>query len=241
MDIFLTIIQYVGAVSFTISATIYAIHKRADIIGALVFSLLTCFGGGAIRDIVLGQLPPQILVSRDAHYLALVSIGVCLVCYHFGFIKKIARFADRHQHSFLIEFTDSLGLASFTVSGLEIAIEYGKTGFVILVFAGCITGVGGGILRDICSAEIPSVFKKHIYLIPVIIASVFFALTYDKIPEILSVIIACVIIISIRMLAFKFKWNLPIPRAENKEQGENESKSAETKETELERELSHSK
>ncbi|MBQ7789125.1 MAG: trimeric intracellular cation channel family protein [Clostridia bacterium] len=241
MDIFLTIIQYVGAVSFTISATIYAIHKRADIIGALVFSLLTCFGGGAIRDIVLGQLPPQILVSRDAHYLALVSIGVCLVCYHFGFFKKIARFADRHQHSFLIEFTDSLGLASFTVSGLEIAIEYGKTGFVILVFAGCITGVGGGILRDICSAEIPSVFKKHIYLIPVIIASVFFALTYDKIPEILSVIIACVIIISIRMLAFKFKWNLPIPRAENKEQGENESKSAETKETELERELSHSK
>lgn len=241
MDIFLTIIQYVGAVSFTISATIYAIHKRADIIGALVFSLLTCFGGGAIRDIVLGQLPPQILVSRDAHYLALVSIGVCLVCYHFGFIKKIARFADRHQHSFLIEFTDSLGLASFTVSGLEIAIEYGKTGFVILVFAGCITGVGGGILRDICSAEIPSVFKKHIYLIPVIIASAFFALSYDKIPEILSVIIACAIIISIRMLAFKFKWNLPIPRAENKEQGENESKSAETKETELERELSHSK
>ncbi|MBP3494966.1 MAG: trimeric intracellular cation channel family protein [Clostridia bacterium] len=223
MDIFLTIIQYVGAVSFTISATIYAIHKRADIIGALVFSLLTCFGGGAIRDIVLGQLPPQILVSRDAHYLALVSIGVCLVCYHFGFFKKIARFADRHQHSFLIEFTDSLGLASFTVSGLEIAIEYGKTGFVILVFAGCITGVGGGILRDICSAEIPSVFKKHIYLIPVIIASAFFALTYDKIPEILSVIIACVIIISIRMLAFKFKWNLPIPRAENKEQGENET------------------
>ena len=223
MDIFLTIIQYVGAVSFTISATIYAIHKRADIIGALVFSLLTCFGGGAIRDIVLGQLPPKILVSRDAHYLALVSIGVCLVCYHFGFFKKIARFADRHQHSFLIEFTDSLGLASFTVSGLEIAIEYGKTGFVILVFAGCITGVGGGILRDICSAEIPSVFKKHIYLIPVIIASAFFALTYDKIPEILSVIIACVIIISIRMLAFKFKWNLPIPRAENKEQGENET------------------
>ena len=217
MDIFLIIIQYVGAVSFTISATIYAIHKRTDIIGALVFSLLTCFGGGAMRDIALGQLPPLILVSREAHYLALVSIGVCLICYHLGFIKKIASFADRHQHSFLIEFTDSLGLASFVVSGLEVAIECGKTDFVILAFAGCITGVGGGILRDICSAEIPSVFKKHIYLIPVIIASVFFALTYTKIPELLSVVIAIVIILSIRMLAFAFKWNLPIQKTEKDE------------------------
>ena len=170
-----------------------------------------------MRDIALGQLPPYILVSREAHYLALVSIGVCLICYHLGFIKKIARFADRHQHSFLIEFTDSLGLASFVVSGLEVAIECGKTDFVILAFAGCITGVGGGILRDICSAEIPSVFKKHIYLIPVIIASVFFALTYTKIPELLSVVIAIVIILSIRMLAFAFKWNLPIPKTEKDE------------------------
>jgi uncharacterized membrane protein YeiH len=217
VDIFLTIIQYVGAVSFTISATIYAIHKRADIIGALVFSLLTCFGGGVIRDIALGQLPPYILASQEAHYLAIVSIAVCLICYHLGFIKKIARFADRHQHSFLIEFTDSLGLASFVVSGLEVAVKYDKASFVIMVFAGCITGVGGGILRDICSAEIPSVFKKHIYLIPVIIASVFFALTIDKIPEIVSLIITIAIIISIRMLAFKFKWNLPIPKAEEKE------------------------
>ncbi|MBQ7906631.1 MAG: TRIC cation channel family protein [Clostridia bacterium] len=222
MEIFLTIIQYVGAVSFTISATIYAIQKRADIIGALVFSLLTCFGGGAMRDISLGQLP-LILVSREVHYLALVSIGVCLVCYHMGFIKKVARFADRHQHSFLMEFTDSLGLASFVVSGLEVAIELGKTDFVILVFAGCITGVGGGILRDICSAEIPSVFRKHIYLIPVIIASSIFALVYDKLPEFVSPIIVIVVIIAIRMLAFKFKWNLPIPKSEPSEEKESET------------------
>lgn len=216
MDIFLTIIQYVGAISFTVSTTIYAIHKRADIIGALVFSLLTCFGGGAMRDIALGHVP-YILVSREAHYLALVSIAVCLICYHLGFIRKIGSFANRHQHSFLIEFTDSIGLASFVVSGLEIAIEYEKTSFVILVFAGCITGVGGGILRDICAAEIPSVFKKHIYLIPVIIASCIFAFTFGKIPHLVSVVLTIVIIIAVRMLAFYFKWNLPIPKAEEPE------------------------
>ena len=216
VDIFLTIIQYVGAVSFTISATIYALHKRTDIVGALIFSLLTCFGGGFMRDLAIGgENPPRILIDTEAHYLLLVSIGVCLACYHLGFFKKISSFADRHQHSFLIEFTDAIGLASFTVSGLEIAIECGKTGFVVLVFAGCITGVGGGILRDVCSAEIPSIFKKHIYLIPVIIASCFFALTYNKINEIVSLVIIISFIIIVRMIAFVCKWNLPIPGAKD--------------------------
>lgn len=220
MEKFLIIIQCIGAVSFTVSATIYAIHKRADVIGALVFSLLTCFGGGFIRDLAIGNLPPSILSSKVLIWTALLSVVVCIVCYHLGFVKKIARFADRHQHSFIIEFTDSLGLASYVVSGLEIARATGNTGFVVLTFAGCITGVGGGILRDICSAEIPAVFRKHIYLIPVIIASVFFALTYNHINEVLSVIITMLIVIVIRMLAFKFKWNLPKPKTEEKSKEE---------------------
>ena len=223
METFLIIIQCIGAASFTISATIYAIHKRADVIGAIVFSLLTCFGGGFIRDLALGNLPPSILSSKVLILTAVLALVVCIVCYHLGFFKRIARFADRHQHSFIIEFTDSLGLASYVISGLEIANETGNDGFVVLVFAGCITGVGGGILRDICSAEIPAVFRKHIYLIPVIIASVFFALTYKHINEVLCVIITMLIVIVIRMLAFKFKWNLPIPKSE-------ETKIAEEKE-----------
>ena len=225
MDIFITIIQYVGAVSFTISATIYAIHKRTDIIGALVFSLLTCFGGGVIRDIAIGQLPPSILVSHSSYNLAIVSIVVCLAFYHLAFIKRVHTFIDKHEHNFLLEFTDALGLASFVVSGMEIAIANGKTSFVVIVFAGCITGVGGGILRDICSAQIPSLFRKHIYLIPVIVASIFFALTYNKI-EVISVIITVLIIITVRMLAFKFKWNLPKPKPQ-------ETEKTKEKETEL--------
>ena len=222
MEVFLIIIQCIGAISFTISATIYAIHKRADIIGALVFSLLTCFGGGFIRDIALGNNPPSILSDKVLIATAALSIVVCLICYHLGFIKRVAEFADRHQHSFIIEFTDSLGLASYVISGLEISRELGYEGFVVLVFAGCITGVGGGILRDICSAEIPAVFRKHIYLIPVIIASVFFALTYKHIDEILCVIITMVIVIAIRMIAFKFKWNLPIPKSEEEKSNKKE-------------------
>lgn len=222
MEVFLIIIQCIGAISFTISATIYAIHKRADIIGAIVFSLLTCFGGGLIRDIAIGNALPSILSDKVLIATAILSMVVSIICYHLGFIKRVSRFADRHQHSFLIEFTDSLGLASYVISGLEIAREAGHDGFVVLVFAGCITGVGGGILRDICSAEIPAVFRKHIYLIPVVIASVFFALTYKHMSEVLCVIITMLIIIVIRMLAFKFKWNLPIPKSEEEKKEEKE-------------------
>ena len=222
MEVFLIIIQCIGAISFTISATIYAIHKRADIIGAIVFSLLTCFGGGLIRDIAIGNALPSILSDKVLIATAILSMVVSIICYHLGFIKRISRFADRHQHSFLIEFTDSLGLASYVISGLEIAREAGHDGFVVLVFAGCITGVGGGILRDICSAEIPAVFRKHIYLIPVVIASVFFTITYKHMSEVLCVIITMLIIIVIRMLAFKLKWNLPIPKSEEEKKEEKE-------------------
>ncbi|MBO5091034.1 MAG: TRIC cation channel family protein [Clostridia bacterium] len=222
MEVFLIIIQCIGAISFTISATIYAIHKRADIIGAIVFSLLTCFGGGLIRDIAIGNALPSILSDKVLIATAILSMVVSIICYHLGFIKRVSRFADRHQHSFLIEFTDSLGLASYVISGLEIAREAGHDGFVVLVFAGCITGVGGGILRDICSAEIPAVFRKHIYLIPVVIASVFFTLTYKHMSEVLCVIITMLIIIVIRMLAFKLKWNLPIPKSEEEKKEEKE-------------------
>lgn len=222
MEVFLIIIQCIGAISFTISATIYAIHKRADIIGAIVFSLLTCFGGGLIRDIAIGNALPSILSDKVLIATAILSMVVSIICYHLGFIKRVSHFADRHQHSFLIEFTDSLGLASYVISGLEIAREAGHDGFVVLLFAGCITGVGGGILRDICSAEIPAVFRKHIYLIPVVIASVFFTLTYKHMSEVLCVIITMLIIIVIRMLAFKFKWNLPIPKTEEVPQQDRE-------------------
>ena len=221
MDTFLIILQYVGVISFAISATIYAVHKRTDIIGALVFSLLTCFGGGLIRDMVIGRIPPNLLVNKEYHILALVCVLTCILCYCLGFVTPIGAFMRKHQHSVIIELTDALGLASFVVLGAESAIEFGKNGFVILVFAGCITGAGGGILRDICAAEIPAVFRKHIYLIPVIIASCFLVLTYDKMPEIVSVIITILIIISIRMLAFKFKWNLPIPKEKEIEKVEN--------------------
>lgn len=81
MDIVLTVVQYIGIIAFSISGTIVAIKKRTDVVGALIFALLTSFGGGLMRDLILDR-PISLLWSKDYRYMALVCIGVSLVCFH---------------------------------------------------------------------------------------------------------------------------------------------------------------
>ena len=211
VDIILSIVEYIGVISFAISGTVIAINKKADAVGAVVFALLTCFGGGMIRDVALG-ITPRILTNREYHYLALTCIAVALTCFVLAFIPKTASFILKHSHDFAVEFTDAIGLSVFCVFGVNVAIELSGGNPVLLIFCGCITGVGGGMLRDICSAEIPFIFRKHIYLIPTLCGASFYALTYKHIPQLASMLIAISIIISVRVLAIIFKWNLPVPK-----------------------------
>ena len=213
VDVILNIVEYIGVISFAISGAVIAINKKADAVGAVFFALLTCFGGGLIRDIALGDVP-RILTVTSNYYLALVCIIVSLICFALAFIPKTASFITKHRHDFIIDFTDAIGLSVFCVFGVDVAIEIGHTNPILLIFCGCITGVGGGMLRDICSAEIPFIFRKHIYLIPTLCGAIFYTLTYKHIHHLASLLIAIGIIIAFRVLAIKFKWNLPVPKGE---------------------------
>ncbi|MBR2025246.1 MAG: trimeric intracellular cation channel family protein [Clostridia bacterium] len=211
VDIILSIVEYIGVISFAISGAVIAINKKTDVVGALFFSLLTSFGGGMIRDIALGNVP-RILTDTSYYYLALTCILVSGICFTLAFIPKTADFLTKHSHDFAIEFTDAIGLSVFCVFGVDVAIELGYTNPILLIFCGCITGVGGGILRDICSAEIPFIFRKHIYLIPTLCGAIFYTLTYKHIPHLASLLISIGIIIVFRVLAIIFNWNLPVPK-----------------------------
>ena len=215
MDTVLKIVEYIGVISFAISGTVIAINKKTDGVGALVFALLTAFGGGMIRDIILG-ITPKILTETSYHFLALACVVVSLFCFILAFIPKTAIFISKHSHDFVIELTDAIGLSVFCVFGVNVAMEISiEPNSVLLIFCGCITGVGGGLLRDVCSAEIPFIFRKHIYLIPALVGSTFYALTYDIMSSTLSMFLAIGIIIALRILAIIFKWNLPIPKTHN--------------------------
>ena len=232
MDIVLTIVEYIGVISFAISGTVIAINKKTDAVGALVFALLTCFGGGMIRDICLGTAP-KILTDTGYYVAASVALAVSLVCFDCAFLPKTAKFITEHSHDFIIDFTDAIGLSIFCVFGVQVAIEQGYSSPVVLIFCGCISGVGGGMLRDICSAEIPFIFRKHIYLIPTLCGAILYTLTYKHIHPVASMLIAIFFVIGLRTLAIIFKWNLPVPQGEGEGIKETNQESVQNPEKEL--------
>ena len=189
-------------------------NKKTDIIGALLITVLTCFGGGMLRDFVLGQTPPNLLANPAFWVQELVAISVCVVLFHISFFKKVLRLLAKHQHDCWLELTDAIGLAAFVVIGVEYACAQGfEANSIIVIFSGCITGVGGGMLRDICTATIPRIFHKHVYLLPCIIGSALYVFTKSDavLGEIWSMVLTIAFIIVVRILAIVYKWNLPRP------------------------------
>ncbi|MGM9681809.1 MAG: trimeric intracellular cation channel family protein [Eubacteriales bacterium] len=213
VDTVIFIVECLGAVAFALSGTLVAVEKRADAIGAFVLSLTTAFGGGLIRDIILGITPPALLTDRGTQLQALIAVLIAMVCYHLTFYRAAAGFISRHKNDFRLNLLDAIGLGVFCVVGVNVAIEQGyRDNVLLLVFMGCITGVGGGILRDIFGNSIPMVFRKHIYMLPAILGSLIYVFTLRLIHQIPAMLISISFIIAIRVLASHFRWNLPVPK-----------------------------
>ena len=214
MNIFFTIIEYIGVFSFSVSATLFALNKKTDIIGALLISLMTCFGGGMLRDFCLGMVPPNLLSNPSFWVQELFCLCICALLFHISFFKKVLSMLSKHQHDFWLEVTDAIGLAAYVVIGVDYAIKAGfEDNTVLVIFCGCITSVGGGMLRDICTATIPRIFHKHIYLLPCILGSILYVFTKgdNSLGRIWSTVLTMCLIIAVRILACIYKWNLPRP------------------------------
>ncbi len=213
IDTILFIIQCIGIASFAVTGAIIGINKKADMLGTVFFSILTAFGGGFIRDITIGRIP-RIFTDRDYYILVIICVTTSLACFLLAYIKPVGEFICKYKHNFIVDFTDAMGLSIFCVLGVDAAKEVVGEGApaILLIFCGFITGVGGGLLRDICSATIPFVFRKNIYLTPAILGATLYTLTYPYLPPLVSLLISFSLILTIRMLACRFKWNLPVHR-----------------------------
>ena len=119
-----------------------------------------------------------------------------------------------------------IGLALFCILGVDSAIHFlgSPSNPALLIFCGCITGIGGGILRDIFSAQIPLVFRKHIYLIPALLGTGCYVLLLSHLPRLAAILISVSIILVIRILAILFHWNLPTPLGKEPKQTSPENK-----------------
>ncbi len=204
----LTIFDLIGTVAFAISGAITGINKRMDIFGVNILAIVTACGGGLVRDIVMGDFPPKMFV--DPFYVAVASIVaniVFLVMYfHRPIPQKFAGLYDRGLFIF-----DTLGLAAFMVDGVMIGANFGyEDDLFFLVFLGFITGVGGGVLRDVLSIQMPAIFVKHVYALPVIIGGILMVIIHEVTGAWQAAMIcAFLLVLLLRVMARHFLWNLP--------------------------------
>ena len=205
MDVLKEILLILGTVSFSISGALSAIRKKMDVFGVSMVGAITAIGGGIIRDTILGNTPPLIFETPE---FVLIAIGVPIII----FIPAIRKwFTDDHvwfETSLLI--ADSIGLGIFTVNGVETALfSRGCDSFLFSMLIGVLTGVGGGVLRDILIGERPYIFMKHFYACAALVGAAFCYLTWPVFGLAWSMLIGGILIIGLRLLAAKYHWGLP--------------------------------
>jgi uncharacterized membrane protein YeiH len=215
--------EYTALISTAISGTIVAIERRLDMIGVWFLALVSSFGGGVLRDVLLGDVPPRFFTNY--HWLlvvTLVSMAVfCLARFWRGWWKASIRTYTEQINNIL----DAVGLAAFTLSGVQLACAagYAENPF-LCVFMGTITGIGGGVLRDISVMQTPRVLRKRVYAVASIIGGIlYWAMMHFGISDELAWTVSMVVIIGIRVCATVFRWNMPsVPIPEDQTEQEKE-------------------
>ena len=207
-EIVLLVLEIIGTISFAVSGAFVAIKARFDIFGVLVIGCVTAVGGGITRDILIGATPPAIFSKL---YILAIAGFTALVVFIIAYYKRKKFDETREKIEHINNIFDAIGLAVFTASGTELAFVYGLAVNPFLsVTLGVLTGVGGGVLRDILTETPPYIFKKHVYALASIVgASLYFLLRAYIASSVLPSAIACAFIIGVRLLATKYRWSLP--------------------------------
>ena len=197
-DVFIYILDLFGTMAFAVTGAFKAIEHKSDFVGIILLATITGLAGGTIRDVVMGQFPNSI--SDPTYVIITVASGVCIF-FLYSRLKK-------HWNLFL-KF-DAFGLGIFTIIGGTFAYNLFGLNFLPIIFAGVITAIGGGILRDVFVIQVPIVFVKELYVTASFIGIfVFYFVLYLGGELYIATIIGMVIATGVRLTAMKFNWNLP--------------------------------
>lgn len=191
------ILEIIGTIAFSVSGAVVGIKKKMDILGVVTLGIITAVGGGVLRDIIIGVVPPT--AFRNPAY-TLIAIAVAVLAF-FPFVSR-----KINLDHFIWILADSIGLGAFTMIGVSSGTAFNN--LFLEVFLGVLTGVGGGVIRDICSGDIPMIFVKHFYACPCIIGAIICAILNRYDPD-LAIVVGFAVILILRLLAAKFKWHLP--------------------------------
>jgi uncharacterized membrane protein YeiH len=193
----INIMGIIGTSAFAVSGVLVGIKNKLDLFGVLVLAILTASGGGLIRDVIIGEAIP--VFFTESKYLITIIITVILTCLVYKFIKKLM---------IIIKVFDAIGLGVFTIIAAYKCISIGMP-LIGIIFIAALTGIGGGVLRDILVNDVPLVFKSEIYALAAIIGTFIFYFLYNYLDDNLNVYICVTIIFIIRVVAIYFNLNLP--------------------------------
>lgn len=202
------VFDFVGTLAFAISGIRLASAKKFDWFGAYVVGVTTAIGGGTMRDIMLGVSP---FWMTNPFYLVCSAIALLWVIV---FRKLLVR---QNNTWFLF---DTIGLALFTVTGIEKTIStIGPSGehfpFWAAIIMGTLTGAGGGVLRDVFINEVPLIFRKEIYALACVIGGLAYYVCWRfGVESAICAVICGIVVVLMRVLAVKYKLHLPIIKGE---------------------------
>jgi uncharacterized membrane protein YeiH len=194
----LTYIYLIAITAEAMSGALMAGRRNMDIFGVSVIAFVTALGGGTVRDLLLGHFP--LSWTQHPHYVYL-TIGAGL------FTIIIAKYMNHLRRFFLV--LDALGLIAFTIIGCNVAMQlnYHPT---VIIMAGMITGICGGVLRDLLCNRTPVVFCKEVYAgISLLVAMLYLSLETFGVDHNINLIAAFCIGVTLRLCAIYWKWSLP--------------------------------
>lgn len=208
MNLLFTIAELVGTVAFALSGAMVAVQKKLDIFGIMLLGVVTALGGGTIRDLLLGHTPPRVFYSGSYVALSIFSALVVFLVFHMS-KGRFSQFTGSMDA--ILTLSDALGLGIFAVIGARAGMTEGYGDNALLcIFLGMLTGVGGGVLRDMMCADIPFVLRKHIYAVAAIAgASVFYYTVSFGLDQSVASFIGMLTTFLMRVLAWHYRWNLP--------------------------------
>ncbi|MBN2647724.1 MAG: trimeric intracellular cation channel family protein [Thiotrichales bacterium] len=198
LALILQYLDFLGTVVFAITGLLAARRKQLDLFGAIVIAMVTAIGGGTLRDLIIGV--PVFWTQNDL-YIYIVVITTIL----FFFMARLHRLPVK-----LLLFLDALGLAVFTVIGTQKAAELGFSD-PIAIMTGVMTGVVGGMIRDVLVGEIPLVLRKEIYATASFVgASLLLGLGHLEMEQDVAIVLAILVTMALRVWAIVYKIELPV-------------------------------
>lgn len=193
-------LDLIGTAAFAASGAWVAVRCRMDIFGVLVLGLVTAVGGGTLRDLLVGALPPFSL--RDETYLYVAMVAALAV-----FITR-NRFQAMERPLLVL---DAVGLGTFVVIGTTKALDF-KLGFLGAALMGVMTCTAGGVIRDVLANQVPLILRKEVYASACFAGGVVLvALETAGVPRPAAALLGAATVIVLRLLAIQYKWSLPRP------------------------------